>query len=279
MPDPALAAHVLRTRRGRALIYQALALCALVAAGWSLAQHAANIAARQIQSGFGFLRQPGRLRHRRDAVRLRVARQPTCGRSWSVSPTRCASRSSASCWPPCSARWSASAAVAQCCSCGACAPPTSSCSATSRCCCSCSMWYLAHHRTAARARLSALRSAAAVTSFAAAKQRRWRSAVAVVADCWSGRALRPGFASARGRSRPCSTHLIAAVPPLTPEFLALLIRPDDCTPRRSSPRSCAPACSRCRAGRPKRRAPRAARVPDDAARDPAAGAARHHPAD
>ena len=30
MPDPALAPHFLRTRRGRALIYQVLALCALV---------------------------------------------------------------------------------------------------------------------------------------------------------------------------------------------------------------------------------------------------------
>ena len=59
MPDPVLAPHFLRTRRGRALIYQALALCALVAAGWFLWHNTAeNLAARQIRSGFGFMRQP-----------------------------------------------------------------------------------------------------------------------------------------------------------------------------------------------------------------------------
>ena len=59
MPAPALAPNFLRTRRGRALIYQALALCALVAAGWFLWHNTAeNLAARQIRSGFGFMRQP-----------------------------------------------------------------------------------------------------------------------------------------------------------------------------------------------------------------------------
>jgi len=59
MPDPVLAPHFLRTRGGRALIYQALALCALVAAGWFLWHNTAeNLAARQIRSGFAFMRQP-----------------------------------------------------------------------------------------------------------------------------------------------------------------------------------------------------------------------------
>ncbi|MBK7743618.1 MAG: ABC transporter permease subunit [Betaproteobacteria bacterium] len=61
MPQPARAPvrHFLRTRHGRAFVYQALALGALVAAGWLLWHNTAdNLAARQIRSGFGFLAQP-----------------------------------------------------------------------------------------------------------------------------------------------------------------------------------------------------------------------------
>jgi len=59
VPAPAPVRHFLRTRRGRALAYQALALGALVAAGWFLCTNTAeNLAARQIRSGFGFLGQP-----------------------------------------------------------------------------------------------------------------------------------------------------------------------------------------------------------------------------
>jgi general L-amino acid transport system permease protein len=59
MPARASAPHFLRTRRGRSFVYQALALCALVAAGWFLWHNTAeNLAARQIRSGFGFLAQP-----------------------------------------------------------------------------------------------------------------------------------------------------------------------------------------------------------------------------
>ena len=61
MPKPARASarHFLRTRHGRAFVYQALALCALVGAGWFLWHNTAeNLAARQIRSGFGFLAQP-----------------------------------------------------------------------------------------------------------------------------------------------------------------------------------------------------------------------------
>ncbi len=57
-PAPASARHLLRTRHGRAFIYQALAFCALVGAGWFLWHNTAeNLAARQIRSGFGFLTQ------------------------------------------------------------------------------------------------------------------------------------------------------------------------------------------------------------------------------
>src|SRR5262249_37082368 len=59
MSDSTLTPHFLRTRRGRALVYQALALCALVAVSWILWHNTAeNLAARQIRSGFGFLAQP-----------------------------------------------------------------------------------------------------------------------------------------------------------------------------------------------------------------------------
>jgi general L-amino acid transport system permease protein len=61
MPDSvrAPARHFLRTRHGRAFAYQALALCALLGAGWFLWHNTAdNLAARQIRSGFGFLAQP-----------------------------------------------------------------------------------------------------------------------------------------------------------------------------------------------------------------------------
>ena len=59
MPAPAPVRHFLRTRRGRALAYQALALGALVAVGWFLWHNTAeNLAARQIRSGFGFLGEP-----------------------------------------------------------------------------------------------------------------------------------------------------------------------------------------------------------------------------
>jgi len=51
--------HFLRTRHGRALAYQAIALATLVAVGWMLWHNTAeNLAARQIRSGFGFLGQP-----------------------------------------------------------------------------------------------------------------------------------------------------------------------------------------------------------------------------
>ncbi len=78
-----------------------------------------------------------RLRHRRDADPLRRARPVLEGVPRSACSTRCAWRSSASCWPPSSARCSASAASRATRSCAACATPTSSCSATCRCCCSC----------------------------------------------------------------------------------------------------------------------------------------------
>jgi len=58
-PPPATSASLSwRTRAGRALLYQALALAVLVAVG-SLLWHntAENLAARQIRSGFGFLEQ------------------------------------------------------------------------------------------------------------------------------------------------------------------------------------------------------------------------------
>ena len=46
------------TRSGRALVYQAAVLLALVAAGWALWRNTAhNLAARQIRSGFAFLHQ------------------------------------------------------------------------------------------------------------------------------------------------------------------------------------------------------------------------------
>ncbi len=82
MPDPTLAPHFLRTRRGRALVYQALALCALVAAGWFLWHNTAeNLAARQIRSGFGFLAQPSGFDIGETALRLLVARHlPACVR-------------------------------------------------------------------------------------------------------------------------------------------------------------------------------------------------------
>jgi general L-amino acid transport system permease protein len=55
--DPA--PHFLRTRHGRALAYQAIALVTLVAVGWMLWHNTAeNLAARQIRSGFDFLAQP-----------------------------------------------------------------------------------------------------------------------------------------------------------------------------------------------------------------------------
>lgn len=58
MPAGAQARHFLRTRRGRALVYQALALGALLAAGAFLWHNTAeNLAARQIRSGFAFLGQ------------------------------------------------------------------------------------------------------------------------------------------------------------------------------------------------------------------------------
>ena len=48
-----------RTRTGRALLYQALALLLLISAGWFLWHNTAqNLAARQIRTGFGFLAQP-----------------------------------------------------------------------------------------------------------------------------------------------------------------------------------------------------------------------------
>ena len=53
------APHFLRTRHGRALAYQAIALATLVAVGWVLWHNTAeNLAARQIRSGFDFLAQP-----------------------------------------------------------------------------------------------------------------------------------------------------------------------------------------------------------------------------
>jgi general L-amino acid transport system permease protein len=53
------APHFLRTRHGRALAYQAIALATLVAVGWMLWHNTAeNLAARQIRSGFDFLGQP-----------------------------------------------------------------------------------------------------------------------------------------------------------------------------------------------------------------------------
>ena len=59
MPERAPAPQFLRTRRGRAVAYQALALCAVIAAGWFLWHNTVeNLAARQIRSGFGFLAQP-----------------------------------------------------------------------------------------------------------------------------------------------------------------------------------------------------------------------------
>ena len=114
-------------RAGRA----ALILLAVVA---GLAHNvAANLEARQIRSGFDFLRDAGRLQHRRAAVRVRVARQLRArvrGRHGQHAARRAlrhraGERARRRGRLACGCR-----ATRSCC---ASAPPTSRCSATSRC--------------------------------------------------------------------------------------------------------------------------------------------------
>ena len=133
--SPSSGSSLIYDPKFRGIVVQALLAIGLIAfIYWIATNTIENLQRAHIASGFGFLRQPRRLRHLPVADRLRRRNRPTAGPSWSACSTRCWLRSSASCSRRSSGSCSASRGCPRTGSSPASRPSMSRRCATSRCC-------------------------------------------------------------------------------------------------------------------------------------------------